>query len=214
MLRIVGSDIIEEKSELLYKADFSCQESLEKDFEISGGEWKAKDGILVGFMEEDGGGLIYSYKSYPGDIMLDFYGKILPPYDNDLNFTFCANGWDYATGQPFDGYVGGLQGWWIGKCGIEKYPLNTELQAFSKMYDFDVNKEYHIQTGRVGKRLFLFVDGKLIVETVDICPLLQYGRVGLGVYASKIQFRDFKVYRPYAQEFNTSYEEMRREDKE
>ena len=211
MLRIREIDIIEEKSELLYKADFTRQENIEKDFEISGGTWTAKDGVLVGFMEEDGGGLLYSHKHYLGDIMLDFYGKALPPYDNDINFTFCANGWDHTKGEPFDSYVGGLQGWWLGKSGIEKYPLSSNVDALAVLKNFDKNKEYHIQTGRVGKRLFLFVDGELLVELADNNPIEQYGRVGLGVYASKIQFRDFKVFKPYAVPFNTSYEDLRKE---
>ena len=210
VLRIREIDIIEEKSELLYKADVT-QESLEKDFEISGGTWTAKDGVVVGYMKEDGGGLIYSRKHYLGDIMLDFYGKALPPYDNDINFTFCANGWDHAKGEPFDSYVGGLQGWWLGKSGIEKYPLSSNVDALAVFKEFDKTKEYHIQTGRVGKRLFLFVDGELIVELADNNPIEKYGRVGLGVYASKIQFRDFKVFKPYTVPFNTSYEDLRKE---
>lgn len=210
MLRIKEIDIIEEKSELLYHADFT-QELLERDFEIAGGEWTAKNGLLVGFMKEDGGGLIYSHKHYLGDILLDFYGKTVAPYENDLNFTFCANGWNYEKGSPYDGYVGGMQGWWIGKTGIEKYPLDSHIEALTGMHRFDPNKEYHIQTGRVGNRLFLFIDGELAVEVTDPNPLTEYGRVGLGVYASKIQFRDLKVYKPYTQPFKTSYEEMRKE---
>ena len=45
MLRIKRLDIIEEKCELLYKADFT-QENFEKDFEIARGTWTAKDGLL------------------------------------------------------------------------------------------------------------------------------------------------------------------------
>ncbi len=210
MLRIKQIDIIEEKSQLLYKADFT-QSSFEKDFEIARGTWTAKDGILVGYMEEEGGGLIYSNKHYLGDVMLDFYGKMVAPYENDLNFTFCAKGWNYETNKPYDSYVGGVQGWWIGKCGIEKYPTSSNVEALATLKGFDKDKEYHIQTGKVGNRLFLFVDGELIVEFLDDNVITEYGRVGLGVYASKIQFRDFKVYKPYTIPFNTSYEEIRKD---
>ena len=163
-------------------------------------------------MEEDGGGLIYSYRSFKGDVLLDFYGKIIAPYDNDLNFTFCADGWNYKKGVPKPGYVGGLQGCWSGKCGIEKYPLKNKVQALAKIKDFDASKEHHIQTGRAGNNLFLFVDGELVVEMLDRKPLNKYGRVGLGVYASKIFFRDFKVYKPFVKKFETSYEELRKQD--
>jgi hypothetical protein len=62
----------------------------------------------------------------------------------------------------------------------------------------------------VGKKVFLFVDGVLAVELSDNEPVEQFGRVGLGVYASKIAFRDFKVYKPYTQDFKITYQEMRR----
>lgn len=211
MLRIKEKDIIVDKSELLYRADFS-NGGLEKDFEIAGGKWIAENGGVLGYMEEDGGGLIYSYRSFKGDVLLDFYGKIIAPYDNDLNFTFCADGWNYKKGIPKPGYVGGLQGWWIGKCGIEKYPLKNKVQALAKIKDFDASTEHHIQTGRAGNNLFLFVDGELVVEMLDKKPLNKYGRVGLGVYASKIFFRDFKVYKPYVKKFETSYEELRKQN--
>ena len=156
MLRIKEKDIIVDRSELLYRADFS-NGGLEKDFEIAGGNWVAENGGVMGYMEEDGGGLIYSYRSFKGDVLLDFYGKIIAPYDN-------------------------------------------------------ASKEHHIQTGRAGNNLFLFVDGELVVEMLDRKPLNKYGRVGLGVYASKIFFRDFKVYKPFVKKFETSYEELRKQD--
>lgn len=127
-------------------------------------------------------------------------------------FTFCADGWNYKKGIPKPGYVGGLQGWWIGKCGIEKYPLKNKVQALAKIKDFDASVEHHIQTGRAGNNLLLFVDGELVVEMLDKKPLNKYGRVGLGVYASKIFFRDFKVYKPYVKKFETSYEELRKQN--
>lgn len=91
MLRIKKIDVIEEKSQLLYSSEFT-PELLQEEFKISAGKWAIEDGYLIGFMEEDGGGLIYSKKEFSGDVLLDFYAKTVKPYDNDLNFTFCAAG--------------------------------------------------------------------------------------------------------------------------
>ena len=57
MLRIKEKDIIVDKFELLYRADFS-NGGLEKDFEIAGGKWVAENDGVLGYMEEDGGGFI------------------------------------------------------------------------------------------------------------------------------------------------------------
>ncbi len=209
MLRVKKIDIVLEKSELLYSAKFT-KEQLDNDFDISNGSWKVEGDYLVGYMKEDGGGLIYSKKSYLGDVLIDFYAKTLPPYDNDINFTFCSNGWNNEINKPSDGYIGGLQGWWLGKTGIEKCPYECNVEALTGMHHFEPNKEYHIQSGRVGTRLFLFIDGVLAVELTDNNPIERYGKVGLGVYASKVAFRDFKVYKPYYQDFLTTYEELRK----
>ena len=74
MLRIKKIDIILEKSELIYSIKFT-KEQFEKDFDISNGSWEVDGDYLVGYMVEDGGGLIYSKKHYLGDVLLDFYAK-------------------------------------------------------------------------------------------------------------------------------------------
>ena len=50
MLRIKEKDIIVDRSELLYRADFS-NGGLEKDFEIAGGKWVAENDGVLGYME-------------------------------------------------------------------------------------------------------------------------------------------------------------------
>ena len=205
MLRIMDKTIYLEKSELLYEGKFT-QEQLEKDFEITGGEWHVEDGWLTGYLEEDAGGLIYSWKHYPGDILMEFEGRTVPPYDNDLNFTFCANGWDAEKNDAKESYIAGLSGWWTGKTGVERAP-EYKLQAMSGLHDLVPGKTYRIHAGRVGNWVFIFIDGKLAVEMQDTDPIA-FGRVGFGVYACKAQFRNFKLYKPYSEEFKTTYKEI------
>ena len=190
--------------ELLFADDFSSCD-LSKNWEVTGGQWEAKDGILIGRYRGNGGGLIYSRQQFPGDILLDFYGTMLSPCDNDLNFTFRADGWDYQKNDASVGYIGGLNGWWTKQAGIERYP-SCELHAMSGFRGVS-GKEYHIQTGIIGKRCFLAVDGEVVVELGDPDPIHdpKCNRVGLGTYCSQIAFRDFKVYRPVVTPVDRTY---------
>ncbi len=56
---------------------------------------------------------------------------------------------------------------------------------------------------------FIFADGRLVVELKDPAPELldDCGRFGLGTYASRIQFANLKVYRPYWEPTHFRYPE-------
>jgi len=181
--------------ELLFADDFPTGPITDR-WEVSGGEWVARDGILTGTFRGNGGGLIYSAAQYPGDIMLDFFGTMVGPCDNDLNFTFRADGWDYEKNDASIGYIGGLNGWWTKQSGIERYPgcALHALTGFRAVPD----REYHIQTGIIGSQCFLAVDDEMVVGMGDPEPISdpKCNRVGLGTYCSQIRFRRFRVYRP------------------
>lgn len=190
--------------ELLFEDHFPTG-PIEDRWEVSDGEWSAEDGVLTGLYRGNGGGLIYSKEQYPGDIMLDYYGKMLSPCNNDLNFTFRADGWDYENHDASIGYIGGLNGWWVGHAGLEKYP-GCYLQALSGFHA-ESDREYHIQTGIVDSTCFLAVDGQLLVTLSDPDPITDpnCARVGLGTYCSKIQVRQFRVYRPKVERVDRFY---------
>ena len=185
-----------EPGELLFKDDFSDPD-LTKNWEVSGGKWTSGDGTCLGVYRENGGGLIYTHAQFEGDIMLDFYGTIIPPCNNDLNFSFRARGWDYEKNDADVGYIAGLNGWWINRTGIERYP-DCKLRSLCESFKAESGREYHIQTGIVGFICFLAVDGQMILTMGDPDPISapDCNRVGLGTYCSQIRFRDFKVYRP------------------
>ena len=190
--------------EVLFADDFPTGDISDR-WEVTGGEWEARDGILTGTFRGNGGGLIYSREQYPGDIMLDFYGTMVSPCDNDLNFTFRADGWDYAHNDASIGYIGGLNGWWTKQAGLEKYP-GCALQALCGFRTV-ADREYHIQTGIVGSTCFLAVDGEMVVTLSDPSPITQENcaRVGLGTYCSQIRFRKFRVYRPIVHKVDRKY---------
>jgi len=192
MLYIVGKEIDVEKSPILYAPVFD-QETVEKDWEITGGKWHTEDGWLTGVYRENGGGLVYTYQEFPGDIMLDFRAKTIPPCTNDLNFSWKASGWNYKKNDADKGYIAGLNGWWENKAGIEKYPSCIPM-AYTPLFDLKAGQTYHVQAGSIGGHCFICVDGKLVVEMEDPTPNdLPHARVGLGTYCSQISFTDFKV---------------------
>lgn len=192
MLYIMNKEIDVEKSEILYAADFT-DEKLRSEWEISGGDWKCADGWVTGSFRENGGGLIYTNREFPDDIMVDFKAKAIPPCNNDMNFSWKTTGWDYEKNDAAEGYIAGLNGWWENKAGIERYPTfmpNCSTPLFNMVSGWT----YHIQGGSIGPHCFLCVDGKLVIEMNDPHPETLLGRrVGLGTYCSQISFTDFKV---------------------
>ena len=116
MFYVFDNAVYPEKSEVLFHDDFRGK--VGDNWEVAGGGWTIKDGVLLGCIRENRGGLIYSHGQYPGDIMLDFYGTLVSPCNNDLNFTFRAEGWDRFEKDAGISYIGGLGGWWTGRTGI------------------------------------------------------------------------------------------------
>jgi len=205
MLNVMGKNILLDRSEILYNRPFS-EESIAEDWEIASGSWWIEDGWLTGKIKENAGGIIYSKASYPGDIMIDFYGRTVSPCANDLNFVLRAEGWDYKKNDAGISYIAGLQGWWTGKTGIERYP-ECNLQATTSLLDFIPGKIYHIQAGVVGNYIFIFVDGRLAVEMRDPNPIdsNKFGKIGFGTYCSHIQIRDLKVIQLVSEDVHMEY---------
>ncbi len=194
-----------ESSEILFEDPFT-ERSLAENWEITGGEWKAENGVLTGFTRENGGALIYSRRQFPGDVMLDFYGTMVPPCRNDLNFCWRSKGWDFGKNDAAEGYIAGVGGWWTGRTGVERYP-DCGLFALSSSLVPESGREYHIQAGIIGHMCFVAVDGVVALEMRDPDPISdpECNRVGLGAYCSKIRFRGFRVTRPAWRKENLAY---------
>lgn len=205
MFNVMGRKIVLEKSEILYDIPFS-EASLKADFEIATGDWRLEGNWLTGKILDNGGGIIYLKNNYPGDIMLDFYGRTVAPSSHDLNFTWHSEGWDYEKNDAGISYIAGLNGWWTGKTGIEKYP-KCDVQSMTSLLEFIPGRIYHIQAGTIGQYSFIFVDGKLAVEMKDTEPIDSsiYGKVGFGCYCSHVQFSGFRLYKLYTEKVDLIY---------
>lgn len=193
-MRIIGKRLRPDLSEVCLQLSLSTPDDL-AHLEAASGDWRIVDGVLEGEYRENGGGMIYTKRSFDGDVMMDFYGMLVPPCTNDLNFVFKTEGYDYAKGDAGRGYIAGLNGWWDGKAGIERYP-GLMPSAQTPLFKAQPGIWYHIQAGYAQGHCFIFVDGQLIVELQDDTPqeLALLGRVGFGTYCSRARYRDLTVY--------------------
>ncbi len=205
MFYVHQSRVVPEESGILMEDPFT-ENSLAQNWEITGGTWKTDHGVLTGFNRENGGALIYSRRQFPGDVMLDFYGTMVPPCRNDLNFSWRSKGWDTERNDAAEGYIAGVGGWWTGRTGIERYPT-CDLFALSSSLVPESGREYHIQAGTIGHMCFVAVDGTVVLELRDPDPISDpdSNRVGLGTYCSRIRFRKFQVKKPKWEKADLSY---------
>ncbi|WP_195543227.1 LamG domain-containing protein [Massiliimalia timonensis] len=211
MLKVMEKEIDLAASPILLEDDFSNPFLSENwDLEHSTGEWWVEDGWLTGRHRGNSGGLLYSKKGYPGNVLLDFEARTVPPCDNDLNFTWCSEGWDYHANDAGIGYIAGLNGWWEKKAGIEHYP-ECKMRSTTTLFTLVPGQTYHIQAGSIDGLCFIFVDGKLVIEASDPDPIdsNRFNRVGFGTYASFIQYRNFKLrqisWKPVVMEYTVEF---------
>ncbi len=184
-------------------------EELNRDWEYKNGVWKVENGWIDGKHTGNSGGILYSKKHFPGNVLLEFEGRTVPPCDNDLNFTWRAEGWDNEHDDAGISYIAGLGGWWENKTGIEHYP-ECRCRSVTSLIPLEAGKLYFIQAGDIDGHCFIFVDGKLVIEMFDPDPITAYGKVGLGTYASWIQVRNFRIRQitshPNTMEYTPSFE--------
>ena len=82
---LLNKEVDLDKSKLLLSLPFADASDLEQ-LELASGSWGIENGALVGRFHRNGGGICYTKRSFPGDILIDFYGTVLSPCNNDLNF--------------------------------------------------------------------------------------------------------------------------------
>lgn len=193
MIRLIGKEIDDTGSPVLFSEPFSSQ-SLASHWEVAAGQWQAQDGWLTGILRDNAGGMVFTRARFPGDVMIDFTARTIPPCCNDLNFVWNAEGWDAVQNDCGVGYIGGIGGWWEGKLGLEHYP-ECRFRSTTSLFPLEAGRTYHVQAGSIGGHCFIVVDGKVALEAADPNPIdtARYNRVGLGVYSSQVQFRDFVV---------------------
>lgn len=207
MLRILNKEIDVDKSSILYNTPFN-PDTLEKYWQIYNGDWKLEDGWLTGENYSDYPEFIMSKEKYPGNIMLDFEARTVTPCNNDINFLWNSSMYEDKKDLA-ESYIGSIGGWWEGKVGLEKSPTYDIFSATS-IFKVEPGITYHIQAGSIDGHLFLFIDGKLAIETIDSHPIDStiHSRVGFDVYASHVQIQKVVIrqisWKPISLSYNKS----------
>lgn len=191
-------------SPVLYDRSFT-QKSFFEDWEVKNAEWWCEEGVFYGKNSLPAPGVIISKKSFPGNVLMDFYGQTVLPSKHDINVMWNLS-WNEQTNTRDLSYVAGVQGWWEGKIGIEKSP-EYKVIAGTPCPWFVPGKEYHIQAGSINGHCFIFVDGKLQLEMMDPDPIdsVKHNLVGFEAYQSIIRIRNFKLRQIVWQERDLCY---------
>jgi len=157
--------------------------------------WNCKDGALQGATSVGGvHGQIFHPRTFRGNVVMEFDAQTILPSTHDIIWWWRT---EIVGGKWGKGYLGGLAGWWRRLAGLEKAP-DFAMAALVPMTAFTPGQTYHIVSGSVGARSFLFVDGALLLESLDCDPFPKEhsGHVGFGVYQSRVRISNWTVRAP------------------
>ena len=186
---LIGKRIDVEKSKVVlsYHPDDNWQQL----WDAKGGKWYHEDGWLIGSEPENKGGILLSKERFDKDVMLSFTVASVLPATRDLNAIYCTT-WDDEINYLKKSYISGLNGWYEGKSGIERFP-EDELRALTPLYHYQPGTEVRITTGAIQGHNFLMVDGVLIQELIDNMDPITGGHVGFSPYSTILKIKDIEV---------------------
>ena len=198
---LIGKKIIVDASPVVlsYEPDPNWREV----WEDKGGTWTYEDGWLMGSEPENKGGILLSRKYFEKDVMMSFTVASVLPATRDLNAVYCTR-WDDEVNYLKKSYISGLNGWYEGKSGIERFP-EDELRALTSLYHYEPGKEVRMTVGSIQGHNFLIVDGVLIQELIDNMDPIVGGHVGFSPYSTKLKIKDIEVREIYWEERKQSY---------
>ena len=198
---LLGKRIIVDASPVVlsYRPDENWREV----WEDKGGTWTCEDGWLVGCEPDNKGGILLSRKYFDKDVMMSFTVASVLPATRDLNAVYCTR-WDDEINYLKKSYISGLNGWYEGKSGIERFP-EDELRALTPFYHYEPGKEVRMAVGAIQGHNFLIVDGVLIQELIDNMDPIVGGHVGFSPYSTKLKIKDIEVREIYWEEREQSY---------
>ena len=191
-LQLIFKEISVSESPLLFSTPVSGDDYLDH-FVTYNSEWTIEDGWLTGRNTLECAGLAVLKQNFPGNILLEFEGRILPPSTHDINFIWNGE-WLDNLNSCGNAYVGSICGWYTQKIGIEKSP-DYKLIATVPFRNFEPGKTYKVQAGSIDGNCFIFVDGELAIEMNDPHPIdnTKYTKVAFSVWCTQIQIRNIVI---------------------
>ena len=199
---LIGKRIDVDKSRVLLS--YQPDENWQQLWDAKGGTWYHQDGWLIGSEPENKGGILLSKARFDNDVMLSFTVASVLPATRDLNAIYCTT-WDDEINYLKKSYISGLNGWYEGKSGIERFP-EDELRALTPLYHYEPGTEVRITTGAIQGHNFLMVDGVLIQELIDNMDPISGGHVGFSPYSTILKIKDIEVREIYWEERLQSYD--------
>lgn len=198
---LLGKKIIVDASPVVLS--YQPDENWKEVWEDKGGQWTYEDGYLVGCETENKGGILLSKRRFDKDVMMSFTVASVLPATRDLNAVYCTT-WDEEINYLKKSYISGLNGWYEGKSGIERFP-EDDLRALTPLYHYEPGKEVRMTVGAIEGHNFLIVDGVLIQELIDNMDPIVGGHVGFSPYSTKLKIKDIEVREIYWEKREQSY---------
>ena len=199
---LLGKRIDLEKSKVVLS--YQPDENWQDIWVAKGGSWRYEDGYLIGSEPDNKGGILLSKQRFDKDVMFSFTMASVLPATRDLNAVYCTT-WDDEINYLKKSYISGLNGWYEGKSGIERFP-EDELRVLTPLYRYEPGTEVRITTGAIQGHNFLMVDGVLILELVDNLDPIVGGHVGFSPYSTMLKIKDIEVREIYWEERVQSYD--------
>ena len=198
---LLGKRIVPEKSEILLSG--TNELNWTEKWQVMGGKWSFEDGILVGEELGNCGGILFTRDCYEDDVMISCKISSYLPATRDLNALYCAY-WDEKTDYLKSAYICGVNGWYDGKSGIERFPENG-LNTTTTLYKYTPGTEISLCAGAINGHNFITVDGELVTELIDPNPL-KGGHVGFSPYCTKLKIRDIEIRKIYWEKRDQAYD--------
>jgi hypothetical protein len=191
-LQLINKEIDITNSKILFNTIIT-EGNFAEHFETHNSKWTVSDGWITGRNPEESAGMAIMKQDFPGNILLEFDCRTVPPSTHDINFMWNGE-WSDDLNSCGNAYIGSICGWYSGRAGIEKSPEN-KLSATIPNDGFVPGMTYRVHAGSVDGDCFISIDGKLAVELTDPDPIDNrlFTKVAFTAWSSCIQVRNIII---------------------